>query len=41
MGMRRRTYERLRRRGMTLEAGLPRWVKGRFPDYANLVAYSQ
>jgi hypothetical protein len=40
-GMHRRTYERLRQEGLKLEAGLSRRVKSRFPDYPNLVAYSQ
>jgi hypothetical protein len=35
-----RTYERLRREGMSLEAGLSNRMRRRFPDYANLVAYT-
>jgi hypothetical protein len=37
--MHRRTYQRLRREGMRLEAGLPNRMRNRFPDYASLVAY--
>lgn len=35
-----RTYQRLRREGMRLEAGLSGRMRKRFPDYANLVAYT-
>ncbi len=38
-GMHRRTYQRLRRRGLALEAGLSKRIRSRAPDYANLVAY--
>jgi hypothetical protein len=38
--MHRRTYERLRREGMNLEAGLSKRMQRRFPDYASLVAYT-
>ena len=38
--MHRRTYDRLKREGMTLEAGLSKRMRRRFPDYANLVAYA-
>jgi hypothetical protein len=38
--MHRRTYDRLRREGMRLEAGLSRRMRRRFPDYASLVAYT-
>jgi hypothetical protein len=38
--MHRRTYQRLRREGMNLEAGLSKRMLRRFPDYASLVAYS-
>jgi hypothetical protein len=37
--MHRRTYQRLRREGMRLEAGLSKRMRNRFPDYASLVAY--
>jgi hypothetical protein len=37
--MHRRTYQRLRREGMRLEAGLSNRLRNRFPDYASLVAY--
>jgi hypothetical protein len=37
--MHRRTYQRLRRKGMRLEAGLTKRMRNRFPDYASLVAY--
>ena len=35
-----RTYQRLRREGMRLEAGLSGRMRKQFPDYANLVAYT-
>ena len=38
--MHRRTYERLRREGMTLEARLSKRMRRRFPDCASLVAYT-
>jgi hypothetical protein len=38
--MHRRTYQRLRREGINLEAGLSKRMRRRFPDYAGLVAYS-
>jgi hypothetical protein len=38
--MQRRTYERLRREGMALEAQLSKRVRSKPPDYSNLVAYS-
>ena len=38
--MHRRTYDRLRREGMNLEAGLSKRMRRRFPDYASLVAYT-
>jgi hypothetical protein len=38
--MHRRTYERRRREGMSLEAGLSKRMRNRFPDYASLVAYT-
>ena len=38
--MHRPTYERLRRVGMNLEAGLSKRMRRRFPDYASLVAYT-
>jgi hypothetical protein len=38
-GMQRRTYERLRREGMALEAQLSERVRSKPPDYPNLVAY--
>lgn len=38
--MHRRTYNRLRREGMTLEAGLSKRMRRRIPDYASLVAYT-
>jgi hypothetical protein len=38
--MHRRTYDRLRREGMRLEAGLSKQMRRRFPDYASLVAYT-
>jgi hypothetical protein len=38
-GMHRRTYERLRRRLVRLEAGLPKRWRNAHPDYPNLVAY--
>ena len=34
------TYDRLRREGMNLEAGLSKRMRRRLPDYANLVAYT-
>jgi hypothetical protein len=37
--MHRRTYERLRRQGMRLEAALSKRMRNRFPDYESLVAY--
>jgi hypothetical protein len=37
--MHRRTYDRLKHRLLTLEAGLSRRVRGRQPDYPNLVPY--
>ena len=37
--MHRRTYERLRREGMGLEAGLSKRMRRRFPDYGSLVAH--
>ena len=37
--MHRRTYDRRRREGMSLEAGLSKRMRRRFPDYKNLVAY--
>jgi hypothetical protein len=39
--MHQRTYDRLRREGMRLEAGLSRRMRRRFPDYPSLVAYSE
>jgi hypothetical protein len=36
----RRTYDKLRREGMDLEAGLSKRMRKRFPDYASLVAYT-
>jgi hypothetical protein len=39
--MHRRTYERLRRQGMDLEAQLSKRMQKRFPDYASLVAYTE
>jgi hypothetical protein len=38
--MHQRTYDRLRREGMNLEAGLSRRMRWRFPEYASLVAYA-
>jgi hypothetical protein len=38
--MHRRTYDRLRREGMNLEAGLSKKTRRRFPDYASLVPYT-
>jgi hypothetical protein len=38
--MHQRTYDRLRREGITLEAGLSKRMRSRFPDYASLVAYT-
>jgi hypothetical protein len=38
-GMHRRTYQRLRREGMSLEASLSKRLRNRFPDYASLCAY--
>jgi hypothetical protein len=38
-GMHQRTYRRLKREGMSLEAGLPERIRKRFPDYANLFSY--
>ena len=38
--MHRRTYDRLRREGINLEAGLSKRMRRRFPDYASLVAYA-
>ena len=38
--MHRRTYQRLRREGMRLEAGRSGRMRKQFPDYANLVAYT-
>jgi hypothetical protein len=38
--MHQRTYDRLRREGMNLEAGLSIRTRRRFPDYASLVAYT-
>jgi hypothetical protein len=38
--MHRRTYARLRRDGMDLEARLSQRMLRRFPDYASLVAYT-
>jgi hypothetical protein len=38
--MHRSTYERLRREGINLEAGLSKRMRRRFPDYASLVAYT-
>jgi hypothetical protein len=38
--MHRRTYDRLRREGMTLEAGLSQRMRRRFPDCASLVAHT-
>jgi hypothetical protein len=38
--MHRRTYERLRREGINLEAGLSKRMRRRFPDYQSLVAYT-
>ena len=35
-----RTYRRLRREGMNLEAGLSKRMRRRFPDYPSLVAYT-
>jgi hypothetical protein len=37
--MQRRTYDRLRREGMALEAQLSERVRSKPPDYSNLVAY--
>jgi hypothetical protein len=37
--MHRRTYHRLRREGVQLEAGLSNRMRNRFPDYESLVAY--
>ena len=39
--MHRRTYERLRGEGMSLEAGLSKRMRRRFPDYASLVAHTE
>jgi hypothetical protein len=39
-GMHRRTYARLRRDGVDLEARLSKRMRRRFPDYASLVAYT-
>lgn len=39
-GMHQRTYDRLRREGMNLEAGLSRRMRRRLPDYPSLVAYA-
>ena len=38
--MHHRTYDRLRREGMNLEARLSKRMRKRFPDYASLVAYT-
>ena len=38
--MHERTYQRIRQVGMDLEAGLSKRMRQRFPDYANLVAYT-
>ena len=38
--MHRRTYQRLRRERINLEAGLSKRMRRRFHDYASLVAYS-
>jgi hypothetical protein len=38
-GMHRRTYQRLRREGMSLETSLSKCLRNRFPDYASLCAY--
>ncbi len=38
-GMYRRTYERLRRQGMELEASLSKRLRTMEPDYARLCAY--
>jgi hypothetical protein len=38
--MHRRTYDRLKREGLNLEARLSERMRRRFPDYANLVAYT-
>jgi hypothetical protein len=39
-GMHWHTYDRLRREGINLEAGLSKRMRRRFPDYASLVAYT-
>jgi hypothetical protein len=38
--MHRQTYERLKREGTRLEAGLSRRMRRRLPDYSSLVAYT-
>ena len=38
--MHRRTYDRLKREGLKQEAGLSKRMRRQFPDYANLVAYT-
>jgi hypothetical protein len=38
--MHQRTYQRLRREGLDLEARLSKRMRRRFPDYASLVAYT-
>ena len=38
--MHQRTYDRLRREGLKIEAVLSKRMRRRFPDYASLVAYA-
>jgi hypothetical protein len=38
-GMHRRTYQRLRREGTSLETSLSKRLRNRFPDYESLCAY--